>query len=182
MKLSKPKKLSTILNFYLQKMKSSQAEVGTRCQNLHTISRIVFGMPLLLVLGYTKGQFADLCLKGRLEAVERKISSKADFSSLASNVANLLLSITNASNDTLVLNGLDNEFNESTNGTSQNYNRMAALESSISSMQTFNRGLTDKMDSLKNQFVQSKNDLSNEINFLAVSGLQGRTKFNVGRV
>ena len=107
-------------------------------------------------------------LTGRLEAVEKKVegSSATDFSSLASNVANLLVSMTNASNDTIILKSDD--FTES-NSTSFYENRINALESSISSIKTINHGLNDRMISLKNELTQSKTDLSTEINFLAVS-------------
>ena len=78
--------------------------------------------------------------------------------------------MTRASNDSIVLNGDDS--GKESNGTSYHQNdRITALESNFSSMQAFNRGMTNTMDSLKNQFTQSKNDLSNEINFLAVSSL-----------
>ena len=106
-------------------------------------------------------------LTGRLEAVEKKIenSSVTGFSTLASNVANLLMSMTHASNDTIILNA-----DHSMNSNSTFYeNRINALESSISSIQTFNQGLNNRMDSLKNEITHSKTDLSNEINFLAVS-------------
>ena len=107
-------------------------------------------------------------LTGRLEAVEKKIesSSATGFSTLASNVANLLMSMTHASNDTIILNTDDSI---DSNSTSFYENRINALESSISSIQTFNQGLNHRMDSLKNEITHSKTDLSNEINFLAVS-------------
>ena len=107
-------------------------------------------------------------LTGRLEAVEKKVegSSATDFSTLASNVANLLMSMTNASNDTIILNTDDSI---ESNSTSFYENRINALASSISSIQTFNQGLNHRMDSLKNEITHSKTDLSNEINFLAVS-------------
>jgi len=107
-------------------------------------------------------------LTGRLEAVEKKVegSSATDFSTLASNVANLLMSMTNASNDTIILNTDDSI---ESNSTSFYGNRINALKSSISSIQTFNQGLNHRMDSLKNEITHSKTDLSNEINFLAVS-------------
>ena len=107
-------------------------------------------------------------LTGRLEAVEKKVegSSATDFSTLASNVANLLISMTNASNDTIILNTDDSI---ESNSTSFYENRINALASSISSIQTFNQGLNHRMDSLKNEITHSKTDLSNEINFLAVS-------------
>ena len=107
-------------------------------------------------------------LTGRLEAVEKKIenSSVTGFSTLASNVANLLMSMTNASNDTIILSTDDSI---ESNSTSFYENRINALESSISSIQTFNQGLNHRMDSLKNEITHSKTDLSNEINFLAVS-------------
>ena len=108
-------------------------------------------------------------LTGRLEAVEKRIksSSDTDFSTLASNVANLLLSMTNASNDTIILNTDDST--ESNSTSIYDNDRINALENSISSMKAINYGLNDRMDSLKTQLRQSKTDLSNEINFLAVS-------------
>ena len=108
-------------------------------------------------------------LTGRLEAVEKKIesSSVTGFSTLASNVANLLLSMTHASNDTIILNTDDST--ESNSTSFYDNDRINALESSISSIQTFNQGLNHRMASLKNELANSKTDLSNEINFLAVS-------------
>ena len=108
-------------------------------------------------------------LTGRLEAVEKRIKSPSgtNFSTLASNVANLLLSMTNASNDTIILNTDDST--ESNSTSIYDNDRINALENSISSMKAINYGLNDRMDSLKTQLTQSKTDLSNEINFLAVS-------------
>ena len=108
-------------------------------------------------------------LTGRLEAVEKRIKSSSDteFSTLASNVANLLLSMSNASNDTIILNTDDST--ESNSTSIYDNDRINALENSISSMKAINYGLNDRMDSLKTQLTQSKTDLSNEINFLAVS-------------
>ena len=108
-------------------------------------------------------------LTGRLEAVEKRIKSPSgtNFSTLASNVANLLLSMTNASNDTIILNTDDST--ESNSTSIYDNDRINALENSISSMKAINYGLNDRMDSLKTQLTKSKTDLSNEINFLAVS-------------
>ena len=75
--------------------------------------------------------------------------------------------MTNASNDTIILNTDDST--ESNSTSIYDNDRINALENSISSMKAINYGLNDRMDSLKTQLTQSKTDLSNEINFLAVS-------------
>ena len=75
--------------------------------------------------------------------------------------------MTNASNDTIILNTDDST--ESNSTSIYDNDRINALENSISSMKAINYGLNDRMDSLKTQLRQSKTDLSNEINFLAVS-------------
>ena len=77
------------------------------------------------------------------------------------------MSMTNASNDTIILN-TDNS-TESNSSSIYDNDRINVLENSISSMKAINNGLNDRMDSFKTQLTQSKTDLSNEINFLAVS-------------
>ena len=75
--------------------------------------------------------------------------------------------MTNASNDTIILNTDDST--ESNSTSIYDNDRINALENSISSIKAINYGLNDRMDSLKTQLTQSKTDLSNEMNFLAVS-------------